>query len=164
MRSPLARAQLALLPLMNWARLGFDLLFLRALRFSPAIMALAINQSRTEPQMLRMLASHIVPRQKELPVKIGRLHMSTIDDLDQASAVTLNKATTGKISLSAALGISDLIDNRRRVLETQDLERTYCWSTAVTPGQACRTVCPSRSVRTVCSQGNLWCRSFPRSR
>jgi hypothetical protein len=39
---------------------------------SPAIMALAISKCREDPQMLRMLASHIVPRQKVLPIKIGR--------------------------------------------------------------------------------------------
>src|ERR1035441_4950901 len=38
---------------------------------SAAIMALAINSCREDPQMLKMLASRIVPRQRELPVKIG---------------------------------------------------------------------------------------------
>ena len=90
---------------------------------SPAIMALAINRSREDPQMLRMLASHIVPPPRDLPVNLGRLRMNTLKDLDRASEVTLKKATSGKISLSEALNISAMIENRRRVLETQDLDR-----------------------------------------
>src|SRR5438874_12972315 len=73
---------------------------------STAIMALAINKSREDAPMLRMLASRIMPRQRDLPVKIGRLAMNTLDDLDRASEVTLNKATSGTIARSEALEIS----------------------------------------------------------
>ena len=90
---------------------------------SPAIMALAINKCREDRQMLRMLASHLVPRQKDSPVKIGRLPMTTLEDLNRASEVVLNKATSGKISLAEALDITTMIESRRRVLEAQDLER-----------------------------------------
>jgi hypothetical protein len=90
---------------------------------SAAIMALAINRSREDPQMLRMLASHIVPRQKDSPVKLGALPINTLEDLDRASAATLKKAASGKISLSEALDLSTMIETRRRVLETQNLER-----------------------------------------
>ena len=83
---------------------------------SPAIMALAINKSREDPAMLRLLASRIVPRQKDLPVKIGRLPMNTLEDLDRASEAILKKATSGKISLREAQEISQMIQDRRRVL------------------------------------------------
>ena len=90
---------------------------------APALMALAINKSREDRQILRMLASRSVPRQKELPVKIGRLPMRTLEDLDRASEVTLEKATSGKIALSDAQEIFEMIEKRRRVLETRDMER-----------------------------------------
>ena len=90
---------------------------------SPAIMALAINRSREDPQMLRMLASHVVPQRRGLNVNIGCLPMNTLEDLDRASAVTLKKATSGKIGLNEAHNICTMIEGRRRVLETQDLER-----------------------------------------
>jgi|SRR5580704_3620728 hypothetical protein len=90
-----------------------------------AIMALAINQSREDRQMLRMLASHLVPRQRDWPVKIGRLPMNTLDDLDRACKVMLEKATSGKISLTEALQVCAMIETRRGVLETQDLERRF---------------------------------------
>ncbi len=90
---------------------------------SPAIMALAINTARADPQMLRMLASHIVPRAKDLPTKIGRVPLSTFDDLDRASEFVLNKATAGKIPLSEAREVTAMIGHRRQVLESQNLER-----------------------------------------
>lgn len=90
---------------------------------SAAIMALAINSSREDRQMLRMLVSRIVPRQRESPVKIGRLPMSTLSDLDRASELTLQNATAGKLSLSEAREISNMIENRRRVLVAQELDR-----------------------------------------
>ena len=37
--------------------------------------------------------------------------------------MVLNKATSGKISLAEALDITAMIESRRRVLESQDLER-----------------------------------------
>jgi hypothetical protein len=88
-----------------------------------AIMALAINTSREDRHMLRMFASRILPRQRDLPVQIGQLPMNTLADLDRASEATLQKATSGKIALSEAQDISELIENRRRVLVAQDLER-----------------------------------------
>jgi hypothetical protein len=89
---------------------------------SPAIMALAINKSREDPAMLRMLASRIVPRQKDLPVKIGRLPMNTLEDLDRASEVILKKATSGKISLREAQEIFQMIQDRRRVLVPSSID------------------------------------------
>src|ERR1035437_4062495 len=80
-----------------------------------AIMALAINRSREDPQMLRMLASRIVARMRESPVPIGRLPMSTLADLDRASEVTLQHATAGKLGLSEAREVCKMIDIRCRV-------------------------------------------------
>ena len=110
---------------------------------STAIIALAINRCREDPQMLRMLASHIVPRQRDLPVNIGRLPMRTLEDLDRASETTLKKATSGKISVSEGRDISSMIEIRRSVLVAQGLERRLSalenaggLSTESSPGQA----------------------------
>ena len=105
---------------------------------SPAIMALAINRSREDPHMLRMLASHVVPQRRGLPVNLGRLPMDTFEDLDRASAATLKKATCGKLGLDEALDICNLIEGRRRVLESQNLERrlSALENSDVPPGQA----------------------------
>ena len=92
-------------------------------RNSAAIMALAINSSREDRQMLRMLASRIVARMRESPVPIGRLPMSTLADLDRASEVTLQHATAGKLGLSEAREVCKMIDISCRVLVAQELER-----------------------------------------
>ena len=49
--------------------------------------------------------------------------MSTLSDLDWASEVTLQNATAGKLGLSEASEISNMIDIRRRVLVARELER-----------------------------------------
>ncbi len=90
---------------------------------SAAIMALAINASREDRQMLRMLAGHIVPRRKDLPVKLGKLALTTFRDLDRASEAILNKAGSGKISVSEAVDIFNMIETRRRVLMALELEQ-----------------------------------------
>jgi hypothetical protein len=90
---------------------------------SPALMAMAINRSRKDPKMRRLLVSRIMPRQAELPVRIGRLPISALADLDQAAAMTLQMATSGKISPSESHDLARLIENRRDVLKALDLER-----------------------------------------
>lgn len=64
---------------------------------SAAIMALSINSSREDRQMLRMLASRIVARLRESPVKIAPLAMSTLADLDRASEVSGSSGTSNRI-------------------------------------------------------------------
>ena len=47
--------------------------------------------------------------------------MSALPDLDRASEVTIQNATSGKISLSDAREISNLIETRQRVLLAQEM-------------------------------------------
>jgi hypothetical protein len=90
---------------------------------SSKIMALAISKCPEDRQLLRMFARRIVPRTPELPVFIGNFPMSTIEELEHASAVMLKKVAAGKIAISEAQGVFTMMETRRRVLETQDLER-----------------------------------------
>jgi hypothetical protein len=73
--------------------------------------------------LLRTLLGHILPRPKDLPCKIGPLPMATMEEVDAASEATLEKVASGKITLSAAGEIFDLIEARRRVVETQELAK-----------------------------------------
>lgn len=88
-----------------------------------ALMALAINKSREDPQMLRTFLSRILPRPRDLPVKLGRLPLRTLEELNRASEKTLKKALAGKISAGEAGEISALLEDRRRLLETLDFEQ-----------------------------------------
>jgi hypothetical protein len=90
---------------------------------SAAIMALAINASREDRQMLRMLASYVVPRRRESPIRFGNLPTRTLTDLDQATQAIFRRAGSGKIGLSEALDVCTMIENRRRVLMTLEIEQ-----------------------------------------
>ena len=49
--------------------------------------------------------------------------MTTLSDLDGASELILQRATAGKLGLSEAHEIFNLIENRRRILVAQELDR-----------------------------------------
>lgn len=88
---------------------------------SPALMALAITKSREDRPMLRLLVGSIMRGRRET-VKLGKLALGTFEDLDRASETIIRKAAAGQISLGEAARFSALIDDRRRVLETRELE------------------------------------------
>ena len=83
----------------------------------------AINRSREDNQLLKMLVGRIVVRTQEAPMKIGRLSFNTLEDLERASVRTLQRATGGKISLSEAQRLLNMMEQHRRVTMTRNLER-----------------------------------------
>ena len=89
---------------------------------APAIMALAINTARDDDKMLRTLIRELGRRMGDRPVKLGRLPMNTLTDLDQASATILGKVTAGKISISEGVAVCGMIELRRQVLAGVELE------------------------------------------
>jgi hypothetical protein len=90
---------------------------------SEALMAVALNRCREDPPTLRVLVKEAVRQQQNTPVKINRLALKTLDDLDQSSEKIIHLAIAGKIEVSHAAGICALIESRRRILESQDLWR-----------------------------------------
>ena len=90
---------------------------------SGALMGLAIVKAGEDPQILRLLLNLAVPKRRDLPVKLATNSLHTIADLDRASHTVMKKACAGKISWNEAAEISDVIENRRRLLETRDLEQ-----------------------------------------
>lgn len=88
---------------------------------APAIMALAINTAREDRQMLRTLISQVGRRMGDRPVRLGRMPMKTIQDLDQASVTILNKVAAGKLSIGEGTDIFGMIEIRRRVLTDVEL-------------------------------------------
>jgi hypothetical protein len=89
---------------------------------APAIVALGINSAREDPAMLRTLIREVGRRMGDRPVKLGRMPMNTLSDLDQASATVLNKVTAGKISISEGAAVCGMIEIRRQVLAGVGLE------------------------------------------
>ena len=72
--------------------------------------------------MLRTLLAYLLPRAKELPVKIDPLPTDTIEQLGQSSNTILQKVASGKLTATRALQLSALLEERRRVLETEEHE------------------------------------------
>ena len=71
--------------------------------------------------MLLALLDRIVPVRKEAPVNIGSLPTATISDVSKSSAAVLKKAASGKLTITQAQGFADLLEGRRKVIETEQL-------------------------------------------
>ena len=71
--------------------------------------------------MLLALLDHILPVRREAPVNIGSLPTATISDVSKSSEALVKKATSGKLTITEAQGIADLLEGRRKVIETEDL-------------------------------------------
>ena len=84
--------------------------------------ALNLAQEGNIP-MLRLLLDRVLPRPKDAPVSIGPLPMSTPEELLQAQESVMQELELGQLSLNQAEQIFSLIEARRRVLETQELEQ-----------------------------------------
>jgi hypothetical protein len=76
-----------------------------------------------DAQVLRILLGHILPRRRELPLKTGPLPMGSAAELSQASEKLIHKVTSGQVGLSDAKGIAELMELRRHILETENLEK-----------------------------------------
>jgi hypothetical protein len=84
--------------------------------------ALALAEKGDAP-VLRILLSHILPRRQELRPEMGPLPMGTAEELAQASEKLMNQVTSGQINLRDAKLIADLLEQHRRILETENLEK-----------------------------------------
>jgi hypothetical protein len=84
--------------------------------------ALSLAQQGNIP-MLRLLLDRVLPRQKDAPVSIEPLPISTPEELLQAQESVMRELALGQLSLRQAQQIFSLIEARRRVLETQELEQ-----------------------------------------
>jgi hypothetical protein len=71
--------------------------------------------------LLRTLLGYVLDKPKETSVKIGPLAMKTIDDLALSSETVLQKLGAGQITPAQAREIFDMIEIRRRVLESQEI-------------------------------------------
>jgi len=82
------------------------------------VMALQGNET-----MLRALFDRIVPARRETPVNIGKLPTTTIDDLGKANEQLVKLVSSGKLTITEANGLADLIEKQRKLFEIEELER-----------------------------------------
>jgi hypothetical protein len=75
-----------------------------------------------DPQMIRTLLPYLM-RSKEATFNLGPLPIGTVTDLAQSSEKVLSKVASGEITITDAGKVLDMIEQRRKILETQDIER-----------------------------------------
>jgi hypothetical protein len=81
-----------------------------------------VEAMKGDIQMLRTLLGHVLPRRRDAPVKTGPLPVHTAEELAQSSEAVFQRVVSGQITLPEALALTDMIERRRRVMETRDLE------------------------------------------
>jgi hypothetical protein len=72
--------------------------------------------------LLRTFLGYILRRPEDRPVETGPLHIGSAEDISKILDNVMMKVASGKLSLTDAQAVAALIESRRRVLETQDLE------------------------------------------
>ena len=73
--------------------------------------------------LMRTLLPYLLRRPADRPVQIGSLRLGSAEELSKSSDTILNRVASGKLSPSDARAVGTLIEDRRRILETQELER-----------------------------------------
>jgi len=93
-------------------------------QYSENIMQKALAEAiKGDVPLLRTFLSFLLRRPGDRPIQTGPLPMGSLDELAKSSEKVLQKVTSGKLSPGEARNLTDLIEDRRRVLETEELEK-----------------------------------------
>jgi hypothetical protein len=87
----------------------------------PVIRKALLMALRGDSTIVRALLDRVVPVRREMPVAIGALPTRTLSDIAKASERVLSKSATGEITLGQAIGFTDLLEKRRKMIETEEL-------------------------------------------
>ena len=72
--------------------------------------------------VLVALLPYVAARRKDSPVKTGQLRTRSIAELSQTLEAVFKKVSSGQLTLSEAAEIASLLDGRRRIMETQEMD------------------------------------------
>jgi hypothetical protein len=75
-----------------------------------------------EDKAIQICMDRILPIRRDLPVRLGKLPMHTATDVSRASEMVLQKVAAGEITPAQGHTMAELIDLRRRAIETQEFE------------------------------------------
>lgn len=76
-----------------------------------------------DTKAMQMCMDRISPPRRELPVKIGKLPTRTAEDLVKASETVIQKVTAGELTPGQGQAFANILDRRREVIVTQDLDQ-----------------------------------------
>lgn len=83
-------------------------------------LALAIQGDAT---LLRIFLPYLLRSPSDRLIQIGPLAIGSLEELSKSSEKVLHKVASGKLSLGEARQVSDLFEDRRHILETQELDK-----------------------------------------
>jgi hypothetical protein len=71
---------------------------------------------------MQICMDRVLPARRDLPVKIGKFPIHTAADVSRASETVIEKVAAGQITPIQGKVFADLIEGRRRTIETQDID------------------------------------------
>jgi ribosomal protein L13E len=72
---------------------------------------------------MRLAMDRIAPVRRETRVKLGPLPTKTAADVSRASEELVDQAVAGKLSIDEAQRLGELLEMRRRAIETENFDQ-----------------------------------------
>ena len=72
---------------------------------------------------MRLAMERILPVRRETTVKLGALPIKSAADVSKAFEKLMEKVAAGKLTIAEAQGVGELLDKRRRAIETDDMDQ-----------------------------------------
>ena len=84
------------------------------------VVAQALQGDRTA---LRLAVDRVLPVRREPHVFLGPIRTKTAAQLSESLGVIIQKVTEGQLTIAEGQGMADLLEKRRRAIETEDIDQ-----------------------------------------
>jgi hypothetical protein len=93
-------------------------------QYAEPVLKKAIGEAlKGDRHIIRPLLDRILPVRRDVPIHLGTLPTRTAEDLSKASESVVQKVTSGKLTVSEAGAFLELLEKRRKTLETEEIEK-----------------------------------------
>jgi len=89
----------------------------------PVVRTVIAEAAKGNPIMARLVLDRIIPVRRESPVALGKLPTATAAEISQSAENIMRKVASGKLTLAEGERVFNLLEARRRVIETEELEK-----------------------------------------
>lgn len=89
----------------------------------PLVRKCLVMALKGDHKAMQMCIDRILPARRDLPIRIGKLPIGTAKELSKASERVVQKVATGKLTPAQGQAFSDLLEGRRLIIETQDVDQ-----------------------------------------
>lgn len=91
--------------------------------YSPAVTRKCLEMAlKGDLKAIRMSLDRSVPELGDQPVRVGLLPLRTVTDVADASEMVVRKVTIGELTIQQGTELANIIEMRRRAIETQELD------------------------------------------